>query len=242
MSLINDALKRARLEAARQDRDRAAAAIPSAPSHVPQRRSLARPVALLLVLLAAAVVVFALSRSGAPLVSLTPAPPLGTTLGDRPEPVPSVDDGPGPTPLEKQTTAAAASPASPEPAGGTPPSERRSSATAQPPALAATTTGPTLDPGPRAVAPDAAPPPATTPQVGPPPELDGGSFVRSVQIPGGVLLELQGIAWSDTHPVALINGNAIAVGEGLAGFLVQYIDRDRVELRGGEASFELRLR
>ncbi|MDX1384825.1 MAG: hypothetical protein R3190_14325, partial [Thermoanaerobaculia bacterium] len=72
--------------------------------------------------------------------------------------------------------------------------------------------------------------------------LDGGVFVKTVRVGAGLTLELQGIAWSDTHPVALINGNAIGVGEGMGGFLVHYISRDHVELRSDEAAFELRLR
>ena len=72
--------------------------------------------------------------------------------------------------------------------------------------------------------------------------LDGGSFLKRAQIPGGGTLELSGIAWSESQPVAVISGSVVSAGERVKGFKVIRINPDSVELEGANESFTLRLR
>jgi hypothetical protein len=57
-----------------------------------------------------------------------------------------------------------------------------------------------------------------------------------------VRIELSGIAWSEDFPVALLNGQALAAGERVAGYTVARIEPAAVELRGPEGTIILRLK
>ncbi|MEE2778156.1 MAG: hypothetical protein VYE73_15495 [Acidobacteriota bacterium] len=239
MSLINDALRKARLEAEKQDRDRGAPAIPSAPNHVPPRPR-ARRAAVAVGVLAVAFTAFLLwpRTPGSQEDRTFTADPEPTTLATaaiEQEPNPATDATEGPNrnaapAVAKPLNEAEPPPIEPDDAGHEPVAPIQ-------PADAATELEATTEPAPAELTTLEQRHPA-----GGHPSLDGGSFVRSVQIPNGVRLELQGIAWSDTHPVALVNGNAMGMGEGLGGYLIQYIHRDYVDMRRGDTTFRLRLR
>lgn len=72
--------------------------------------------------------------------------------------------------------------------------------------------------------------------------LDGASFLKRAEIPGGGTLELSGIAWSETQPVAVISGSVVSPGERVKGFKVIRITADSVDLEGANESFTIRLR
>jgi hypothetical protein len=67
-------------------------------------------------------------------------------------------------------------------------------------------------------------------------------YRRSAPLPGGARLELTGIAWRETDPVAVLNGEVVGPGEGVAGCRVVGIERDRVRLRGPDGPFTILLR
>lgn len=58
------------------------------------------------------------------------------------------------------------------------------------------------------------------------------SYVRQVPVPGGGTLELSGIAFSAERPVALINGKPWVPGEVVEGFTVVAVEPGRVQLEG----------
>jgi hypothetical protein len=69
--------------------------------------------------------------------------------------------------------------------------------------------------------------------VGAAPAISGvKSYAGEVRLPGGERIELGGIVYSDTHPVALINGKVVEVGAVVEGFTVTEIQTDRVRLEG----------
>jgi hypothetical protein len=68
------------------------------------------------------------------------------------------------------------------------------------------------------------------------------SYVRTIELPGGGSLELGGIAWSETSPVALLNGKAVGRGEVVEGCLVVEIEPAQIELRYDEQTIYLRLK
>jgi hypothetical protein len=71
------------------------------------------------------------------------------------------------------------------------------------------------------------------PDVGPAPAISRvKSYPGEVRLPGGERIELGGIVYSDTHPVALINGKVVEVGAVVEGFTVTEIQTDRVRLEG----------
>jgi hypothetical protein len=61
---------------------------------------------------------------------------------------------------------------------------------------------------------------------------DGKSYSRSVPLQEGGQITLSGIAYSETNPVAVLNGKVVSPGELVSGFTVSRIEIDRVELKG----------
>ena len=60
--------------------------------------------------------------------------------------------------------------------------------------------------------------------------------------PGAGKIELEGVVYSETHPVALINGRVAEVGEVIEGLTLTEIQPDRVKLEGGEGTIWIRLK
>jgi hypothetical protein len=77
-----------------------------------------------------------------------------------------------------------------------------------------------------------APPAAAAPAPNRAALRDGKSYVRIVDLPGEDRIELEGIVYSETNPVAVIGGKVLAPGAFVGDFQVLKIEEDRVTLRG----------
>lgn len=266
MSLINEALKKARQEAAQQEAVRRGLPAAKAPAFAPRRdlRRIGRAAALVVLLLLAAAGGAWLARGGrgdggqgggdradAPATAVqAPATEAAIAGGEpaataeaardraplaaspRERPPPPVG-GAAPAPADvvpTHTPAAGAQPAAaPSPASEAPPSPVADPAT-EPPA-----TGSPASPA----APASAAAPAAQP---PPPAAEPEADPRQATLPDGSVLRLDGIAWSETFPTAVLNGQLVGRGERVSGALVRRIERDRVviELAGRELVLHLR--
>ena len=100
-------------------------------------------------------------------------------------------------------------------------------------------------PAPPGLAP--VPPPQAEPEPVEPPAPSGAAaagaetHVRRAPVPGGGWIQLGGIAFSADQPVALLNGRVASVGEVVEGFTVISIAPRRVELRGHGTTLVLTL-
>jgi hypothetical protein len=83
-------------------------------------------------------------------------------------------------------------------------------------------------------APDAEPRPAAAPADGKAARaaVDAKTYVGEVTAPDGAKIELGGIVYSESNPVALINGKVLGPGAMVEEFTIVSIQPDRVELRG----------
>ena len=214
MSLIDEALRRARQEAARQDaakREEAYRHVPVLPPMASRRSSGISPaligaaVALLVVALVALGVY--LGRGSAPEPRVAEALPTPAAPGPAPEPqrpVAVVEETPEPEPTP-----------APEPE----------------PTPAPVVVAPIPAPPPPEPEPTPEPVPTPTPEPAPTPVPEIRTYVREIPLPEGGSLRLNGIAYSAAQPVALINDKVLAKGESYQGFLVTDIQANLVELR-----------
>ena len=207
MSLIDEALKRAELEAARRDGLRGGA-YPWVPEHTPRRRRRWAVVA-------AVVIVAGIVAGGVVFLSVRPAP--------APVEVPKSRVQSSPPSEELQTVVVA-----PPPRG----QPDRGPAAVQD-TTSAKGSGEVKRPAPKPqaeaararTAPDVEPRPA-------PVAMDTKTYVGEVTAPDGAKIELGGIVYSETSPVALINGKVLGPGATVEEFTIVSIQPDRVELRG----------
>jgi hypothetical protein len=65
---------------------------------------------------------------------------------------------------------------------------------------------------------------------------EGKVYPGEVPVPGGGSLKLNGIAYSQDHPIAVLGGRVIGPGESIQGFTVLEILSDRVKLQGHGAT------
>jgi hypothetical protein len=239
MSLISDALKKARLEAQGQD-GRLQYLTRPAP---PRRRSSAWPwVAAVSVSLAVGALmgVVLLGRS----VTLTPSvDPSSRAEASAPAPIPAAAE-------EDATEAAPPAPGaerpSPQPELPSPTVAPLPVQQKEPSAIA------TLDPSPRptvAVPKTPAPPADAPPADAPPPSRAatevpraGESYLQRVTFPDGSQIALRGIAWHATEPAALLNDRVLAVGDGLEGWTLVGVEPGRVAIEWRDVRFYLRLK
>lgn len=205
MSLIDEALKRAELEAARRDGLRGGA-YPWVPEHSTKQRR-AWGVVAAVVITAGIVVggVVWMSRRPAPVQS----PKSRVQSSPRSEELQTVVVAPPPRGFASRVVAGDGKTVSPkvdvEPKRPSP----------KPPGDA-----------PRGrTAPEAEPRPA-------PVAMDTKTYVGEVTAPDGAKIELGGIVYSETNPVALINGKVLGPGAMVEEFTIVSIQPDRVELRG----------
>lgn len=250
MSLIHEALKRARGEAERQsDAERAGAA--PAPAWTPppfSRRQRSPVLSSVLASLAASTVVlglgFYLQRARtkpAPLPptdvassasAATSAPTVNGAPAVSAIPAPStaapaVAPAPAATALQSLTVSArrpASAALRPASAGGAATPQPPTAAPARPDAVSSTTDTMT------AKRPDA-------PRNG---GLDGKSFVRQVTLSTGARLELGGIV-SGTTPLAMLNGHVVGIGEYVEDCAVARVEPRRVQLHGADGTFWIEL-
>ncbi|MGH9318003.1 MAG: hypothetical protein ACRD1P_12965 [Thermoanaerobaculia bacterium] len=67
-------------------------------------------------------------------------------------------------------------------------------------------------------------------------------FIGQFSTPSARKIELGGIAYSETHPVALINGRVVEIGAVIEGFTVAEIQPDRVKLEAEHETIWIRLK
>jgi hypothetical protein len=226
LSLIDEALRRARQQAAHQDaakRDEAYRHVPVLPPMASRRRSSGLSPALIGAAVALCVVA---------------GVALGIYIGDggrgsSPEPQPRISEAaptpaaPAPTP-EPQRAVVAETP-EPKPVPKPEPTPA--------PVIVVPTPAQEPEPTPAPAAPEPLPTPISTPILTPTPEPaptpapEIRTYVREIPLPEGGSLRLNGIAFSAAQPVALINDKVLAKGESYQGFLVTDIQANLVELR-----------
>jgi hypothetical protein len=266
MSLISDALKKARQEAARQDSLRQTLPYAVGTADPPAQRNLYMP---LLAGLGAgcvlAVVVFGIlylggwgpfsrTRKDAVQIAETPSPATtpGTAFPAEPAPAPPV--------IEERSQPAPSIPA-PTPVAPAPEQEPRPKPVQTVPPVAETPL-PRSQPAPvpeqeARLAPPPVPTPAPSPvptvatpirAPAPPPAAsnggpeDGKAYVNEVPVPGGGVVKLNGIAYSPDHPIAVLDGRVVAPGEVVQGFTVLEIQADHVTLQGHGAKVSVSLK
>jgi len=62
--------------------------------------------------------------------------------------------------------------------------------------------------------------------------VDGQTYAGEVPVPGGGTVKLNGIAYSQEHPIAVLDGRVMAPGEMIQGFTLVAIETGRVKLQG----------
>lgn len=239
MSLISDALKKARQEAARQDSLRQGVPYAVGPVDSPDRR---RTLVPLLAGLAVGAVLAGGMAGFVYLADREPAARQEAQVAEAAPPPVVVEEEPERTSVPE----AAAPPVAPTvprpildepPVTATAPPERMPEAAAPvPPPAAQPEPEIRLEPA-APVLPPAAPvlreEPAPAPLLPePPPVQESKSFVETVPVPGGGTLRLNGIAFSSVSPVAVIDGRVVGPGEVVQGFTVVEIQQNRVKLEG----------
>lgn len=96
-------------------------------------------------------------------------------------------------------------------------------------------------------------PPAGSPETLPPPTKAATvplsasakretTFVRTARLASGTEIRLGGIAWSETAPLAYLNGKLLGVGESTAGARVERIERERIVIVAPEGRLVITLR
>jgi hypothetical protein len=261
MSLISDALKKARAEAARQDSLRQGMPYAIGVADAPVRRP---PWLSLLAglgagcLLAAGVFAVAFFAGWGPFhkpvaetraatvaeTSVAPPATLPAIAATPPSPAPATlptaprEERPAPAPTLSPLPAPPApakplpeTPRQPAPQAETPPAPRNP---APEPAPAAATAEP---PAPIQAAPSPAAPsqpasPAPAPSAASGGLVEGNTYAGEVPVPGGGSVKLNGIVFSPDHPIAVLDGRVMGPGESAQGFTVLAIESGRVKLQG----------
>ena len=223
MSLINEALRKARQAAAEHDDQRSAGRAPQAyPSRGPRKGTGPAAVALVAVLagLAGAAGVWWIVGAGA-----VDSDPGGGPALHQPATVESAS-----TPIENQTQPEPAPEALQPPA----PTARSSEGIPSPEsgAPAPDVTNPEVDAGPTAIPGTAATPVAK--------QSGSRVFIMDADL-GYTTLSLGYIVFRPVRPFAEINGVDIYEGSEIAGFKVEKIEVDRVVLRDSRGPLELRV-
>lgn len=226
MSLINEALKRAKQETMRREAAQKGIPLPL----IEQRRStpwLAVAAAALGIALIASLTALFVVYSSPPTQAPPPAsvPSLETPATEAAIPPPQVV---APEVSEEPATSSRAAESGPEapPEETSPPISipRLPEPVAAPEAIAATPTPSSIEP--EATLSEAA----------------GATYLQRAELDDGVTLELGGIAWSESGPIALVNGKAVGQGERVDGYLVVQIDPQQVEMRGTVGTLFIRLK
>jgi len=265
MSLISDALKKARQEAARQDSLRQGLPYAMGAADPPVRRD---PWISLLAGLGAgcilAVAMFALAyfagwgpfhkpavetrvaAAPAPAVPPSVSPPVPVAAPAAPATVPAAIPAvpktkPAPEGRQARPVPPAAvaepivsvHPVRPEPRATPPPesSERADRAPVE------------LRPAPAPVQAPSAPSPAPPAPAAPAGDsaglVDGKVYIGEVPVPGGGSVKINGIAFSQDQPVAVLDGRVMGPGESVGGFTLVAIESGRVKLQGHGATVYL---
>ena len=227
MSLIDEALKRAELEAARRDGLRGGA-YPWVPEHMPRKRRGWGWIAAIVVGLGVAVAgsVWLIGRP-APVRNGAPVQSPGSQVQSTPsEKLETVEVAPPPVGLPSKIATRAEDAASAkvgnESKRPTPPFDTARARTAPPREPAA---------------PSGAADGKTARGL-----VDGKTYAGEVTLPDGPKIVLEGIVFSETNPVALINGKVLPPGGVVEEFTIVSIKPDRVELNGRGATIVVTLK
>jgi hypothetical protein len=252
LSLIIEALKRARDDAIR--RQSAARGLPLAP--VPRMRDRSRWLSFALVPLAAALVICILLLIDLYSRIPDPEPAVGTevaaeTVAPAVAPPAAVAAEAEAAPASQQAIPRAGAPTSstapPSPTTQPVATGERDRPVAVVPKEPSTTRGeasgsPEREPAARPVVVSPRPSPTAS---GPPGDgarsTQAREFVGQARLRDGQLVDLEGIAWSELEPFALLNGQVIGVGEFIRAYRVSEIQRDHVILEQDEDRVLLRL-
>jgi hypothetical protein len=221
MSLIDEALKRAELEAARRDGLRGGA-YPWVPEHMPRRRRRwAVAVAVTVCAGVAAGGVMWLSRRPAPVQG-----PKSKVQSSPSRPLETVEVAPPPVGLPSRDSArandAANAKTGKESRRPTPPFDTARARVA-PAREPGSTSAPAESKASRGLA-------------------DGKTYIGEVNVPDGGKIELGGIVYSESNPVALINGKVLPPGGVVEEFTIVSIKPDRIELNGRGVTIFLTLK
>ncbi len=68
------------------------------------------------------------------------------------------------------------------------------------------------------------------------------TYLRHAELADDASIELGGIAWSESGPYALLNGRVVGIGESVSGLIVRQIDPLEVVLEGRGRKISLRLK
>jgi hypothetical protein len=252
MSLISDALKKARQEAARQDSLRQGVPYAVGRADAPAPRA---PWMSLLAglgagcLLAAAIFAMAFFGGWGPFhkpevatqVVAAPAPApvepaasiLPSTPVTPPAPPPAktlVVETPAPKPVPEPPRQPEVTRPAPQPEAPVLPP------VAPAPAPPVQAEAPAPAPAPVQAAPAPAAPPQPTPASG---LVEGNTYTGELPVPGGGSVKLNGIVFSPDHPIAVLDGRVMGPGENVQGFTVVSIESGRVKLQGHGATVYL---
>jgi hypothetical protein len=260
MSLISDALKKARQEAAQQDSLRPGLpyAVGAATAPAPRAPWISLLAALGAgCLLAAAVFALAFFAGWGPFHKTSPqtqiaaAPPAPAPAAPTPQPVtepPAQAAAPAPPPPKPVAVVEAPAPKpAPESPKREPEAVRPAPQPQTSPVVIAPHPAPEAAPQPAVEAPapapapaQAAPAPATPSQSAPEGGLtEGSTYTGELPVPGGGVVKLNGIVYSPDHPIAVLDGRVMGPGENVQGFTVVAIESGRVKLQGHGATVYL---
>ncbi len=239
MSLINEALQRARQESRRRQALAKGLPLTPPPRSVPHRSWLtAAVVALALALLVSLVAIARLARN---------EPEASAHVATSAERI-DVPQGEG------QAAEPIATQAPPEPTVARIPVSEPREDRAKP----QSETDEVVQPEPRPAAPvprptGAASPPTEGVRLTPSPRISTADnsqtdsspapriFIGTATLASGDTLELGGIAWSETGPYALLDQRVVGLGERVMGYLVTRIAPHEVELEGDDGAILIRL-
>ncbi|HEV7667583.1 MAG TPA: hypothetical protein VGS22_03600 [Thermoanaerobaculia bacterium] len=249
MSLIDEALKRARHEASRQEAVKRDAARHDGPRPIPklyaERQSSRAPLwagiatgAAVALLGVVAWLLWGRAPSTPPAAVSAPPPVVVAeapkVFAPPPAPAPAAVHPPSSAPAVEAPKSA------PPPASTAPLVRPTAETSASPPTRSPVTPSAPAAAPPKVPAPRPAAPPTAASA---PPSYGLQVFVREVYLPGGgPHLRLGGIAYSEEAPIALINGAALGRGEVVEGYVIRRIDAAEVELEGPGGRVVLRLK
>lgn len=259
MSLISDALKKARQEAARQDSLRQGVPYAVGPVDAPARRNPLLPMLAGLgagCLVAGLLFVVAYVSGWGPFGKPVQEARVAEAAAPQPSDNPAVEPAPTPPPVVSETTPTPpqAAPQEPLPAAlalDVPPQIEMRPSVEPPAALPEPQATPPATPATPAPVEEERPapapvPPAPVPQAPAAPVasnsgglVDGKLYTEEIPVPGGGTVKLNGIAFSQDQPVALIDGRVMGPGEVIQGFTVVAIEPGRVTLKGHGATVYL---
>jgi hypothetical protein len=213
MSLIDEALKRAELEAARRDGLRGGA-YPWVPEHTPRKRRGRGVIAAIVLFLAAIAAGWFLWPRGAAPVFQNPKSKIENPPAPSPK-LETVEVPPPPVGLPSRILARVKDAANAVGNESNRPTPAFDTARAR--------IAPAREPGSGSAAADGKPARGLS---------DGKTYAGEVTLPDGPKIALEGIVFSETNPVALINGKVLPPGGVVEEFTIVSIKPDRVELNG----------